>query len=88
MTRINARHLDQRRLLLPRDCCTDPDLFGVGPLAAFHIPVRGDETSMCASLEQYLLLCLCNQEGPSAEIPASKFGTSKQTLSRVSRVER
>jgi len=44
MARINARHLDHRRRLYPRDYAADPTLFGVDIEAVFRVPNGGDET--------------------------------------------
>ena len=89
MARLNARHLDQRRLLEPRDYCADPDLFGVDAAAVFRVPSDGDATSLHVAREQHLLLCAWNlRRRPSAKTLATRFGASKQTISRVSRGER
>jgi len=89
MARLNARHLDQRRQLVPRDYAAVPELFGVDPRAEFWVPAEGDEPSMRVAREQHLLLCIWNvRRRPSADVLANRFGTSKQTISRVSRGER
>lgn len=82
----NTRHLDRRRRLRPRDYATDPTLYGVDPTVAFHCPVGGDEISMRIAAHTHLVLCDWNLDRrPSATAIAKTFGTSKNTISRVSR---
>ena len=89
MARLNARHLDQRLRLLPRDYAANPSLYGVDPAVGFHVPAGGDEASLLVAREQHLLLCAWNRDRrPTVAVLAQLFGTSKQVISRVSRGER
>ena len=85
MARHNTRHLDQRRLLLPRDYAANASQFGADARLGFHVPPGGDEPSMRVAREQHLLFCAWNRHRrPTAAALARMFGTSKQTISRTS----
>jgi hypothetical protein len=86
MARLNARHLDNERRLRPRDYATHPGLFGVDPDLEFRCPDGGDSVSKRVAEQTHRLLCRWNRERrPSAAALAERYGTSKQTLSEVSR---
>lgn len=90
MRRNHPRHLDRRRNLTPRDYASEPSLFGVVYDLEFIVPEQGDEVSKRVAHEQNLLVCEWERRDrqPSAARLGTRFGLSKQTLSKVTRGER
>lgn len=88
--RINGAHIDQRRLLLPRDYAADPDLFGHQIAVRFLIPHGGDELSMQVARSQHLMLCAWRQRtgGPGTTLMRRRFGISAAVWSRTTRGQR
>lgn len=83
--RVGARHLDQRRLLTPRDYFVDPSTFGLVPGAPTHIPPGGDQVSLRIARLQHGLVCQWALAGRTPTVAAlcRRFEMSKQTLSLV-----
>lgn len=90
MGRIHPRHLDQRRLLEPRDYVEQPESFGLSEQLKFRVPVGGDEISMRIVATQHLLVCLWNrtQRHVSAVQLEQRFGVKKQTMSLTTKGRR
>jgi len=90
VNRFNGRHLDERRLLLPRTYAMDPTLFGVDPALGFFVPDGGDVVSMLVAQQQHSLVCAWERRGVSftAQALAVRYGTSIQVISQTARGER
>lgn len=90
MGRIHPRHLDQRRLLEPRDYAVDPDSFGLSEQLEFRVPFGGDEVSMQIAMVQHSLICHWNRTGRrlSAAQLDRRFGVKKQTMSLTAKGRR
>lgn len=90
MSRLHPRHLDQKRLLAPRDYCIAPTEFGVVADTPFEVPSGGDVVSMRIAEVQHRLICQWDstRRTPSVALLSERFAISKQTISRVVRGER
>jgi len=90
MGRIHPRHLDQRRLLEPRDYAEQPESFGLSEHLKFRVPDGGDEISMRIAATQHLLVCLWNRthRHVSAVQLEQRFGVKKQTMSLTTKGRR
>lgn len=86
----SRRHIDTRRLLLPKDYLVDPWQFGRAHRARTHVPPDGDDVSRDIAEIQHELVFAWRAAGkkpPAAQI-CQRFDISKQTWSRVTLGER
>lgn len=90
MGRIHPRHLDQRRLLEPRDYASDSESFGLTEHLEFRVPSGGDAISMQIAAVQHGLVCRWNATGRTrtAALLERRFGIKKQTMSLTAKGRR
>ncbi|MDZ7732980.1 MAG: hypothetical protein U5R31_07550 [Acidimicrobiia bacterium] len=87
VARLNARHLDARRTLTPREYLTEPWAFGERP-SAVQIPEAGDAASARVAAVQHLLVLEWRRGGTRPGNLCRAFGFSRNIWSLTLRGHR